>query len=266
MSESSFPFQGTSVADGPADFEEASGNRRTVLILAVVGILVLGALAYFFVFAGGDEPTDTSLPTRRSTGLAVHADPDPVGAARGQGPQAVQQGHRQGPVQAPGRAPGSRRRLQWHRRRRRRWRHGRHPGRWRRGRHHPARHQRWHHWRHQHRRQRRLVEAADGQGHLRHRGQLVRPRDGRRPRPTRWLSATCSAPTSRRCGSRTASAAASSTATSASTSARARPRRCSKRTTPRTRTGRPGHQGGPSGTSGPPHDDARARIAACCAG
>jgi hypothetical protein len=77
MSESSFPFQGTSVADGPADFEEASGNRRTVLILAVVGILVLGALAYFFVFAGGDEPTDTSLPTRRSTGLQSTPTPTP---------------------------------------------------------------------------------------------------------------------------------------------------------------------------------------------
>jgi hypothetical protein len=69
MTESSFPFQGTAVADGPADFEESSGNRRTVLILAVVGVLVLGALAYFFVFAGGDDPTDTSLPTRRSTGV-----------------------------------------------------------------------------------------------------------------------------------------------------------------------------------------------------
>jgi len=77
MSESSFPFQGTAVADGPADFEEASGNRRTVLILAVVGVLVLGALAYFFVFAGGDEPTDTSLPTRRSTGLQSTPTPTP---------------------------------------------------------------------------------------------------------------------------------------------------------------------------------------------
>jgi hypothetical protein len=77
MSESSFPFQGTSVADGPADFEEASGNRRTVLILAVVGVLVLGALAYFFVFAGGDEPTDTSLPTRRSNGTQSTPTPTP---------------------------------------------------------------------------------------------------------------------------------------------------------------------------------------------
>jgi hypothetical protein len=77
MSESSFPFQGTSVADGPADYEEASSNRRTVLILAVVGVLVLGALAYFFVFAGGDEPTDTSLPTRRSTGLQATPTPTP---------------------------------------------------------------------------------------------------------------------------------------------------------------------------------------------
>jgi hypothetical protein len=77
MTESSFPFQGTAVADGPADLEEASGNRRTVLILAVVGVLVLGALAYFFVFAGGDEPTDTSLPTRRSTGVQATPTPTP---------------------------------------------------------------------------------------------------------------------------------------------------------------------------------------------
>ncbi len=81
MTESSFPFQGTAVADGPADIEEASGNRRTVLILAVVGILVLGALAYFFVFAGGDEPTDTSLPARRSTGLQSTPTPTPSAPA-----------------------------------------------------------------------------------------------------------------------------------------------------------------------------------------
>jgi hypothetical protein len=87
MSESSFPFQGTSVADGPADFEEASSNRRTVLILAVVGILVLGALAYFFVFAGGDEPTDTSLPTRRSTGVQSTPTPTPSVPAKVKAPK-----------------------------------------------------------------------------------------------------------------------------------------------------------------------------------
>ena len=69
MSESSFPFQGTPVADGfGASQDEARGNRRTILILALVGVLVLGALAYFFVFSGSDEPTDTSLPAPRSTG------------------------------------------------------------------------------------------------------------------------------------------------------------------------------------------------------
>jgi hypothetical protein len=64
MSESSFPFQGTPVADGPSDLDEANSNRRTVLILAVVGVLVVGALAYFFVFSGGDDTTDESLPVR----------------------------------------------------------------------------------------------------------------------------------------------------------------------------------------------------------
>jgi hypothetical protein len=69
MSESSFPFQGTPVADGfGASQDEARGNRRTILILALVGVLVLGALAYFFVFSGSDEPTDTALPAPRSTG------------------------------------------------------------------------------------------------------------------------------------------------------------------------------------------------------
>jgi hypothetical protein len=79
MSDTSFPFAGTQVVDGPgASQDEASGNRRTILILALVGVLVLGALAYFFVFSGGDEPTDTSLPTPRSTG--VQATPTPTKA------------------------------------------------------------------------------------------------------------------------------------------------------------------------------------------
>jgi hypothetical protein len=80
MTESSFPFPGTAVADGSADLEESRGNRRTVLILALVGVLVLGALAYFFVFSGGDDATDTSLPTARSTGTV--ATPTPSAAPK----------------------------------------------------------------------------------------------------------------------------------------------------------------------------------------
>jgi len=77
MSEPSFPFQGTQVADGQAaDFEEARSNRRTVLILAVVGVLVLGALAYFFVFSGGDDAVEDAAPVRRSPGVV--ATPEPV--------------------------------------------------------------------------------------------------------------------------------------------------------------------------------------------
>ena len=69
MSQTSFPFPGTQVGDGPgASDDDARGNRRTILILALVGVLVAGALAYFFVFAGGeDKATDNSLPTPRST-------------------------------------------------------------------------------------------------------------------------------------------------------------------------------------------------------
>ena len=80
MTESSFPFQGTAVADGPPDFEETRGNRRTVLILAVVGLLVVGALAYFFVFSGGDDATDESLPTPRSTRVQTTPTPTPTAA------------------------------------------------------------------------------------------------------------------------------------------------------------------------------------------
>ena len=77
MSEPSFPFEGTQVADGPAgDLQEARGNRRTILILGVVGTLVLGALAYFFVFSGGEEPTEEAAPVRRATD--VQATPAPV--------------------------------------------------------------------------------------------------------------------------------------------------------------------------------------------
>jgi hypothetical protein len=69
MSQTSFPFPGTQVGDGPgASDDDARGNRRTIVILALVGVLVVGALAYFFVFAGGDEKaTDNSLPSPRST-------------------------------------------------------------------------------------------------------------------------------------------------------------------------------------------------------
>ena len=77
MSEPSFPFQGTQVADGPAvEQDEARSNRRTVLILALVGVLVLGALAYFFVFSGGDDETSDAAPVRRSPN--VQGTPEPA--------------------------------------------------------------------------------------------------------------------------------------------------------------------------------------------
>ena len=56
--------------DLAASEDDARGNRRTIVILALVAVLVLGALAYFFVFAGGDgegRPT-TRFPRARSTG------------------------------------------------------------------------------------------------------------------------------------------------------------------------------------------------------
>jgi hypothetical protein len=71
MSQTSFPFPGTQVGDGPgASDDDARGNRRTIVILALVGVLVVGALAYFFVFSGGDDKaTDNSLPSPRSTSV-----------------------------------------------------------------------------------------------------------------------------------------------------------------------------------------------------
>jgi hypothetical protein len=81
MSDSSFPFQGTQVADGPAAQEDARGNRRTILILAVVGILVLGALAYFFVFSGGEDPVD-SAATPQSNGVQATPTPTPTPVAK----------------------------------------------------------------------------------------------------------------------------------------------------------------------------------------
>jgi hypothetical protein len=76
MSDSSFPFQGTQVADGPAgDFEESRGNRRTVVALIVVGVLVVAALAYFFLFAGGDDPVEDAAPVRRAPQVQVTPEP-----------------------------------------------------------------------------------------------------------------------------------------------------------------------------------------------
>lgn len=76
MSDTSFPFAGTQVADGPAFAqEEARGNRRTILILALVGVLVLGALAYFFVFSGGEDPVEESAAPRSN---GVQATPTPT--------------------------------------------------------------------------------------------------------------------------------------------------------------------------------------------
>jgi len=76
MSEPSFPFQGTQVAEAPAaELQEARNNRRTLLVLAAVGVLVLGALAYFFLLAGGEDGDDAAAPVRKAG--TVQPTPEP---------------------------------------------------------------------------------------------------------------------------------------------------------------------------------------------
>src|SRR5215210_4813107 len=77
MSDMSFPFQGTQVADGPgAELGEPRGNRRTLVALLAVGVLIVGALAYFFLLAGGDDPVEDASPVRRTP--VVQPTPAPV--------------------------------------------------------------------------------------------------------------------------------------------------------------------------------------------
>jgi hypothetical protein len=61
MSETSFPFQGQAVADASAPEPAPSGSRTPVLVLlGVLALLVVGLLAYFFVFSGGDDGADAT--------------------------------------------------------------------------------------------------------------------------------------------------------------------------------------------------------------
>jgi hypothetical protein len=76
MSEPSFPFQGTQVAEAPAaELQEARNTKRTVLVLAAVGVLVLGALAYFFLLSGGEDADDSAAPVRKQG--TVQPTPEP---------------------------------------------------------------------------------------------------------------------------------------------------------------------------------------------
>src|SRR5215203_5566542 len=93
MTETTIPFQGqTALLDRPlAEVDEpvgpSGGNRNKLLALgAVAGLLVLAVLAYFLVFAGGEDPAATGpVPPE---GKSV-ADPvtDPPPAVRAKSPR-----------------------------------------------------------------------------------------------------------------------------------------------------------------------------------
>ncbi len=87
MSESTIPFQGqTAVLDRPTapEFDDAvspdSGNRNKLLALGgLAAVLVLGVLAYFLVFAGGEDPAPSGSKSPNA----------PVPAAAGEEPVAT---------------------------------------------------------------------------------------------------------------------------------------------------------------------------------
>jgi hypothetical protein len=66
MSESSFPFGGTAVAEPPVapvvDDSVAGPDRRKLLLVGgVAGVLLLAVAAYFLLFSGGGSANDTTF-------------------------------------------------------------------------------------------------------------------------------------------------------------------------------------------------------------
>ena len=95
MSESTFPFEGSSVAvappEPPADAGTGSDNRtKLIALIGVAVLLVAGVLVYFFVLAGGDDASDdvATPPTASSedTGAVV---PQPAAQPKKQPKQRV---------------------------------------------------------------------------------------------------------------------------------------------------------------------------------
>jgi hypothetical protein len=71
MSDSTIPFQGqTAVLDRPVDVtglepDTSGGGRGRVLALGgVLAVVLLGILAYFLLFAGGEDPAVDSTPVK----------------------------------------------------------------------------------------------------------------------------------------------------------------------------------------------------------
>jgi hypothetical protein len=81
MNESSFPFEGQPGPNGLASMEPEPGDGNRTLLFAAGGVavaLVIGALAYFFVFAGSgdDAVTEAAAPNP----VAVAPVPDETAA------------------------------------------------------------------------------------------------------------------------------------------------------------------------------------------
>jgi len=83
MSESSFPFQGQPGAQAPGAPEPAPGEGNRTKLLALGGVavvLVLGLLAYFFVFAGGEDAVDEETVAAPAPAAVAPVAPAPSAA------------------------------------------------------------------------------------------------------------------------------------------------------------------------------------------
>lgn len=86
MSDSTIPFQGqTAVLDRPVtdldpdQGEQAGGNRTKLLLLGgVAAVAVLGLLAYFLLFAGGEEPVAPATKPRAAAPAPAQPAAEPV--------------------------------------------------------------------------------------------------------------------------------------------------------------------------------------------
>lgn len=78
MSESNLPFEGGPVVTAPVDTvpDRDDKNRKLLVLGGLAGLVVLGVLSYFLVFAGSDDSAGSSgAAAVPAAGTAVPADP-----------------------------------------------------------------------------------------------------------------------------------------------------------------------------------------------